>query len=158
MHLVYIGGNVKPQRESPSADWVRESIGQKHPAIIHAANGMKWGKNGKRHTTQTRNGRTPMRGKILLVVGIGIGYVLGTRAGREKYDEMKAAVDRLWNDPRVQRQVDSAQDFVKDKAPEVAEFLADGAKKVVSQVSGAKTPAKAPAGPATRKPSTSASK
>lgn len=103
-----------------------------------------------------------MRGKILLVVGIGIGYVLGTRAGREKYDEMKAAVDRLWNDPRVQRQVDSAQDFVKDKAPEVAEFLADGAKKVVSQVSGAKTPAKAaakaPAGPATRKPSTSASK
>jgi hypothetical protein len=103
-----------------------------------------------------------MRGKILLVVGIGIGYVLGTRAGREKYDEMKSALDRLWNDPRVKKQVDSAQDFVKEKAPEVAEFLADGAMKVVSQVSGAKTPtkaaAKALAKPATRKPSTSASK
>ena len=86
-----------------------------------------------------------MRGKILLVVGIGIGYVLGTRAGREKYDQMRATAQKLWNDPRVQKQVNNAEEFVKDKAPEVAEFLADGAKKVVSQVSGSKTPAKATA-------------
>jgi len=82
-----------------------------------------------------------MRGKILLVVGIGIGYVLGTRAGREKYDQLKATAQKFWNDPRVQKQVNNAEDFVKDKAPEVAEFLSDGAKKVVSQVSGSKTPA-----------------
>jgi len=86
-----------------------------------------------------------MKGKILLVVGLGIGYVLGTRAGRQQYDKIKAAADKLWNDPRLQKQVDNAQEFVKDKAPEVAEFLADGAKKVVSQVSGSKTPAKKPA-------------
>ena len=93
-----------------------------------------------------------MRGKILLVVGIGIGYVLGTRAGREKYDEMKTAAQKFWNDPRVQKQVNNAEGFVKDKAPEVAEFLSDGAKKVVSQVSGSKSPAtKAPA----RKPAAS---
>jgi hypothetical protein len=107
-----------------------------------------------------------MRGKILFVVGLGVGYVLGTRAGREKYDQMKAAVDRFWADPRVQKRVDDAQDFVKDKAPEVAEFLADGAKKVVAQVSGSKAPAapaakpaaktttKPPAKPAASKPST----
>lgn len=81
-----------------------------------------------------------MRGKILFVVGLGVGYVLGTRAGREKYDQMKSAVMKLWNDPRVQQRVDDAQEFVKDKAPEVAEFLADGAKKVVAQVSGSKAP------------------
>lgn len=86
-----------------------------------------------------------MRGKILFVVGLGVGYVLGTRAGREKYDQMKAAVTKLWNDPRVQKRVDDAQEFVKEKAPEVAEFLADGAKKVVSQVSAsAKEPAAKP--------------
>lgn len=96
-----------------------------------------------------------MKGKILLVVGIGIGYVLGTRAGREKYDEIKATVQKFWADPRVQKQVDGAQGFVKDKAPEVAEFLADGAKKVVSQVSGSKAPAKKPAARKTpAKPST----
>jgi len=82
-----------------------------------------------------------MKGKILLLVGVGVGYVLGTRAGREKYDEMKAAALKFWNDPRVQSRVDDAQDFVKDKAPEVAEFIADGAKTVVSKVSGTKKPA-----------------
>ena len=102
-----------------------------------------------------------MKGKILLVVGVGIGYVLGTRAGREKYDQMKAALDKLWNDPRVQKQVDNAQEFVKDKAPDVAEFLADGAKKVVSQVAGsksasaAKTATKASAAKTAAKPAAS---
>lgn len=67
-----------------------------------------------------------MKGKILLVVGLGIGYVLGTRAGRERYEELKAAVNKLWNDPRVQTQVDRAEDFVKEKAPELAEFMSLG--------------------------------
>lgn len=81
-----------------------------------------------------------MKGKILLVVGVGVGYVLGARAGRERYEEIKRAASKLWNSPRVQRQFDEAEGFVKDKAPEVAGFLASGAKKVVSQVSGKKTP------------------
>ena len=79
-----------------------------------------------------------MRGKILLLVGLGVGYVLGSRAGRERYNEISRAANKLWNDPRVQKQVNQAEDFVKDKAPEVAEFFTDGARKVVSQVSGSK--------------------
>lgn len=85
-----------------------------------------------------------MRGKILFVAGLGLGYLLGTRAGREKYDELKAAALKVWNDPRVQKQVDAVEDFVKDKAPEVAEFVSDGAKTIVDKVSG-KSPAKKPA-------------
>ncbi|MCU1552174.1 MAG: YtxH protein [Glaciihabitans sp.] len=82
-----------------------------------------------------------MKGKILLVVGLGVGYVLGARAGRDRYEEIKNAAQKFWSDPRVQKQVNQAEDFVKDKAPDVAEFLSDGAKKVVSQVAGAKKPA-----------------
>ena len=67
-----------------------------------------------------------------------LGYVLGTRAGREKYEQLKSTAMKLWNDPRVQRQVDAAENFVKDKAPDVAEFVSDNAKKVVSQVTGKK--------------------
>ena len=93
-----------------------------------------------------------MKGKILLVVGLGVGYLLGTRAGRERYEQIKDAASKLWNDPRVQKRVDQAEDFVKDKAPDVAEFLADGAKTVVSKVSGS-TPPK----PAARKPAASKS-
>src|SRR3954447_12181472 len=90
-----------------------------------------------------------MKGKILLVVGLGIGYVLGTRAGREKYDRMKACADKLWNSAPIRDARGQAGDFVKDKAPDVAEFLADGAKKVVAQVAGkpAPTPAETPAAP-----------
>ena len=82
-----------------------------------------------------------MKGKILLVVGMAIGYVLGARAGRESYDRIAEAAHRFWSSPRVQKQVNSAEDFVKDKAPDVADFLADGAKKVVRQVSGSKSAA-----------------
>ncbi|WP_395639073.1 YtxH domain-containing protein [Pseudolysinimonas sp.] len=93
-----------------------------------------------------------MKGKILFVAGLGLGYVLGTRAGREKYDQLKTAALKVWNDPRLQKQVDAAQDFVKDKAPEVAEFVSDGAKTLVDKVSGkSSTPAKKPAA---RKPAT----
>ena len=83
-----------------------------------------------------------MKGKILFVAGLGLGYVLGTRAGREKYEQLKSGAMKLWNDPRVQRQVDAAETFVKDKAPDVAEFVSDNAKKVVSQVTGKKPAAR----------------
>jgi hypothetical protein len=83
-----------------------------------------------------------VKGKILFVAGLGLGYVLGTRAGREKYEELRQAALKVWNDPRVQKQVDAVEDFVKDKAPEVADFVSDNAKKVVAQVSGKKPAAK----------------
>lgn len=93
-----------------------------------------------------------MKGKILLLTGLAVGYVLGTRAGRERYEEIKTTANKLWNDPRVQKPVHQAQDFAKDKAPEVAEFVADQAKKVVSQVSGKTTTAAKK--PAASKPTT----
>lgn len=86
-----------------------------------------------------------MKGKILFVTGLALGYVLGTRAGRERYEQLKSSAMKLWNDPRVQRQVDAAESFVKDKAPDVAEFVSDGAKKVVSQVTGKKSAARSSA-------------
>ena len=38
-----------------------------------------------------------MRGKAGLVVGLAVGYVLGTRAGRERYEQIKAAALKVWN-------------------------------------------------------------
>jgi hypothetical protein len=74
-----------------------------------------------------------MRGKVLLLVGLAVGYVLGTRAGRERYDQMKAQAQKLWQDPRVQKQVKQAEQFAKDKAPDVVDFVTDNAKKVASK-------------------------
>jgi hypothetical protein len=74
-----------------------------------------------------------MRGKLVLLVGVGIGYVLGARAGRERYEDIKVWANRMWNDPRVQHQVHEAEEFAKDKVPDVARVLSNGAKKVVSR-------------------------
>lgn len=79
-----------------------------------------------------------MRGKILMVTGLAVGYVLGARAGRERYEEIKRAATKFWNDPRVQHQMETVEDFAKDKAPEVVDFISDNAKKVVSQVRSTK--------------------
>ena len=76
-----------------------------------------------------------MRGKILFLTGVAVGYVLGSRAGRERYIQIKRTAATLWNDPRVQHRVDQVEDFVKEKGPEVAEFVGDNAKKLVSQAS-----------------------
>ena len=90
-----------------------------------------------------------MRGKLLLLTGIGIGYVLGARAGRPRYEQIKRAASRFWNDPRVQHQVQNVEDFAKEKAPDVVDFLSDSAKRVVQRKSNAGAPASKPA---TRKP------
>lgn len=95
-----------------------------------------------------------MRGKILFAAGLAVGYVLGTRAGRERYEEMRATAKGFWNDPRVQHRVDQVEDFVKEKVPEVAEFVSDGAKKVVGQVTGSGRTKKPAAKTATKKPAT----
>jgi hypothetical protein len=77
-----------------------------------------------------------MRGKLLLLVALAAGYVLGSRAGRQRYEQIKRSAIKFWNAPAVQKQVKHAEDYAKDKAPEVVGFLSDGARKVVSQVSG----------------------
>ena len=56
-------------------------------------------------------------GKLTLLVGIGIGYVIGTAAGREQFQKIKATVTDLVNKPQVQKVVRKADDFVADKAP-----------------------------------------
>jgi hypothetical protein len=43
-----------------------------------------------------------MRGKLMFITGVGVGYVLGTRAGREKFDRMVAQARKVWESPTVQ--------------------------------------------------------
>jgi hypothetical protein len=43
-----------------------------------------------------------MRGKMVFIAGVGIGYVLGSRAGRERYDQLVAQARKIWESPTVQ--------------------------------------------------------
>lgn len=64
-------------------------------------------------------------GKKSLVIGAAIGYVLGARAGRKRYDQIVSAVSRLWNDPKVQSRVDQAQTAAVDTAKSAAATAKD---------------------------------
>jgi hypothetical protein len=66
-----------------------------------------------------------MKGKIALVLGAAAGYVLGTRDGRERYEQMKAKATGMWQDPKVQRKVSEVSDLAKEKAPVVKDKLAE---------------------------------
>lgn len=71
-----------------------------------------------------------MRGKAGLVVGLAIGYVLGTRAGRERYEQIKTQWLRLWNTDPVQKQVTKAKEVAKSAALSLPSTLWDSAVKV----------------------------
>lgn len=70
-----------------------------------------------------------MKGKAALVLGLAAGYVLGTRDGRERYEQIKAQANRLWNDPAVQKKASQAQEAVKEKAPQVPAKVSDAAHR-----------------------------
>jgi hypothetical protein len=44
-----------------------------------------------------------MKFRTGLALGFGVGFVLGARAGRERYDQMKAAFDSLRDNEKVRR-------------------------------------------------------
>ena len=73
--------------------------------------------------------------KLFLLAAVGVGYVLGARAGRERYEQIMGTVDKVRNDPRVQEKTQQAMDVAKQQAPVVAD-------KVSSAASAATTAAK----------------
>lgn len=75
-----------------------------------------------------------MRGKIILLTGVAIGYVLGAKAGRERYNQIARVADKVWTDPRVQGQVDKVETYVKEKAPVVGKFVANKTKVAAKAV------------------------
>ena len=50
-----------------------------------------------------------MRGKLMFITGLAAGFVLGSRAGREKYEEITASAKKVWEHPTVQEAAGVAQ-------------------------------------------------
>ncbi|MFT4235749.1 MAG: hypothetical protein QM607_12220 [Microbacterium sp.] len=66
-----------------------------------------------------------MRGKAGLVLGVGVGYVLGTRAGRKRYEQIKSAANAVWQLDPVQKQVATAKTFAVNTVLAVPRKLLD---------------------------------
>src|SRR3954453_4430605 len=50
-----------------------------------------------------------MRGKLMFLGGLAAGFVLGSRAGREKYEEIRVNAKKVWEHPTVQEAAGVAQ-------------------------------------------------
>jgi hypothetical protein len=74
-----------------------------------------------------------MRKLTVLVVG-GIGYVLGARAGRERYDQIRGLAEQVRNNPKVQAKAHQAADAAREHAPVVKDKLTDVAGTAASKV------------------------
>jgi len=58
--------------------------------------------------------------KLSFLLGAATGYVLGARAGRRRYDQIRSSAQQLWHSQPVQTQVSSAKHAAKTKAAPAA--------------------------------------
>lgn len=82
-----------------------------------------------------------MRNKLVFIAGAAVGYVLGSRQGREAYEKIKTQAQNLWGSPQVRDTASKASGLVRDKVPhgdkvaDVAESVAAKADEKVSEAS-----------------------
>ena len=79
-----------------------------------------------------------MRGKLLFITGGLVGYVLGARAGRKRYDQIATAANDFWNAKPVQRRVTEVRDAALELVGDVPTTLYKAGKKAVTQAAAKK--------------------
>ncbi|QNN51614.1 YtxH domain-containing protein [Nocardioides mesophilus] len=65
--------------------------------------------------------------KLTLLTAAAVGYVFGSRAGHERYEQIKSAASKVAQDPRVRTKAREAGDMVKEQAPVVKDKVAGAA-------------------------------
>jgi hypothetical protein len=63
--------------------------------------------------------------KLSLLAAAGVGYVLGARAGRQRYEQIAGAARKVADNPKVQRVAHKAQDAAAPLASVAAEAAKD---------------------------------
>lgn len=61
--------------------------------------------------------------KVAFLVGLGTGYVLGARSGRERYDQIVDSAQQVWKNPRVKKTAEQAQEVVQDVAGQAGQAV-----------------------------------
>jgi hypothetical protein len=72
--------------------------------------------------------------KLSFLAGFGAGYVLGARAGRQRFEQIKSGAQGVWQNPKVKETVSHAQDFAAQHAPEVQHKIMETASQAAHKV------------------------
>ncbi|MDQ3990699.1 MAG: YtxH domain-containing protein [Actinomycetota bacterium] len=68
------------------------------------------------------------------LVGLGIGYILGTKAGRERYDELRRSWDNFMGNPQIQQMIDRGKDVVESAQDKSLRVVQEGVEKASGTV------------------------
>ena len=71
--------------------------------------------------------------KMVALTSFAAGYVLGAKAGRERYEQIRRLAMQVKDDPRVQETAHSAADKAREQAPLVGHKLAEAANSVADK-------------------------
>lgn len=66
--------------------------------------------------------------------GVGVGYVLGAKAGKERYEQIKHTSQKIWENDHVQSSVDKVATTAKDVAATQAEKAKEAAASAFDKV------------------------
>jgi hypothetical protein len=71
--------------------------------------------------------------KLVALTSFAAGYVLGAKAGRERYEQIRRVALRVRENPRVQETAHQAADMAREQAPIVGHKLVDAAGTVADK-------------------------
>ena len=77
--------------------------------------------------------------KMTMLVSGGIGYVLGARAGRERYEQIRSTALKIKGNPTVQATASKAADAAKEAAPVVKDKVTGAADTSSQKVQSSPT-------------------
>ena len=75
-----------------------------------------------------------MRGRLGLMLGFGAGYVLGAKAGTQRYEQLRRLYDNLAANPKVQEARGKAKDAVGTSLDQAKDAATSGVSKVTTAV------------------------
>lgn len=66
-----------------------------------------------------------MRYRLTFVAGLAVGYVFGTRAGRERYERLRQTAQRLAENPAVRNATETAAQTGREAASKAAGIVSE---------------------------------
>lgn len=92
------------------------------------------------------------RTAVVIVGAAAVGYLLGTRAGRERFEQIKSRAGEFASDPRVQSGVATAAGEVRKNAHLLPDPVAGVVRTAAERVESAAQPPAEPIPPASTDP------